>query len=134
MSDLSMSLKEMKEMKEKVFVTVPLMNRVISMEIEKRFPELSFQTKDRASGRVSCTETWNYSQIINVTVIIVMMLVIVIIHVTILTPSFCHQRLQQSQMRVSTVTKCGVHYSTMKQRVLEIFGLNRFLKFLNKMR
>ena len=54
--------------KEKVFVTVLLMNRVISMEMEKKFPELSFQIKDHASGRVSCTETWNYSQKINVTV------------------------------------------------------------------
>ena len=120
--------------KEKVFVTVPLMNRVISMEMEKRLPELSFQMKNRASGRVSYTETWNCSQIINVTVMIVMMLVIMIIHLTILTPTLFYQRLQQSQMRDSTATKSGVHCSAMKQRVFEIFGLNGLLKFLNKMR
>ena len=76
-------------MKEKVFVT------------EKRFQELLFQIVNRASGRVSCTETWNYSQIINLRVMVGMMLVIMIIHLTILAPSPCHQEskwgLQQQQ-------------------------------------
>ena len=85
----------------------------ISMEMEKRFPELLFQIVKGASRRVTCTETWNYSQIINETLMIVMMLVIMITHLTILTPSLCRQ---------STATKRGVHCSAMKQRVLEIFG------------
>ena len=71
-------------MKEKVFPTVPLI-------------------KDRASGRVSCTEAWNCSQILNVKVTIVMMLVIMIIHLTILT--LCRQKLQQSQMMASRAAK-----------------------------
>ena len=37
-------------MKEKVFATVQLMNRVISMEMEKTFPELSFQVKEGIQG------------------------------------------------------------------------------------
>ena len=119
-------------MKEKVFVTVPLMKRVISMEMKKRFPELLFQIKNHASGKVSCTDTWNYSQIINASVTIVMMLVIMIIHLTILTPNLCHQRLQQRQMRASTATKRGGHCLAMKQKALEIFGVNRILKFFNK--
>ena len=120
-------------MKEKVFVTVPLMKRVISMEMEKRFPELLFQIKNHASERVSCTDTWDYSQIINVSVMIVMMLVVMIIHLTILTPNLCHQRLQQSQMRASTAKKRGVNCSTTKQRALKILGVNRILKFFDKM-
>lgn len=53
------------------------------------FTELLSQIVNRASGTVSCIETWNYSQVINVTVMIVMMLVVMIIHLTILTPSHC---------------------------------------------
>ena len=59
--------------KEKAFVTMPMMKRMISMKMEKRFPELLFQIVNRASRRVSCTETWNYSQILKVTVTILMM-------------------------------------------------------------
>ena len=79
----------------------PVRRRMISMEMEKRFPELLFQIVNRASGRVSCTETWNYSQILKVTMMILMMQVIMIIQLTILTPSFCRQEskggLQQQQ-------------------------------------
>ena len=67
------------EMRKKVFVTVPLMKRVISMKMEKRFLELLFQIINSALGRVTCRETWNHSQIMNVAMMIMVRLMIMII-------------------------------------------------------
>ena len=117
-------------MQEKVFVTVPLMKRVISMEMEM-FPELLFQIVNRASGRVSCTETWNYSQIINEgddsddsddTSD----------NDNPLNDSDSQSLPPRKQVRASTATKRGVYCSATKQKRLEIFGFYGFWKFLNE--
>ena len=90
------------------------------------FSELSFEVVNRAAGRVSCTGTWIYNQITNVTVIIVMMLVIIIIHLTILTLSLCRQESKwglQQQQSVESVVRLR---SKKSRKLLGFTGFGNF--------
>ena len=119
-------------MKEKVFVTVPLMKRVISIEMEKMFPELSFQIVNLACFRKSILhrdlelqsynkcdsdDTGDTSDNDNP-----------------LNDSDCQFLPPRKQVRASITTKRGLHYSATKHGVLEIFEFHGFWKFLNKIR